>query len=69
MYLSQGAMVTCQLVKSKEVIFLENKVIRKEIEQNLLKYWQVANEVGISESRFSVWLRTHYLMSVKNVLN
>ncbi|EGO9051639.1 hypothetical protein KVJ46_001368 [Enterococcus faecalis] len=35
-----------------------NKDIRMSIAQNMLKYWQVAEAVGISNSRFSVWLRT-----------
>lgn len=35
-----------------------NLRIRADIESNRLKYWQVADKVGISDSRFSVWLRT-----------
>ncbi|MGG5369579.1 hypothetical protein [Enterococcus sp. AZ196] len=35
-----------------------NKEIRSCIFINGLKNWQVAECVGISDSRFSVWLRT-----------
>lgn len=35
-----------------------NGSIRKKIENNRLKYWEVAYEIGISDGRFSVWLRT-----------
>ncbi|MDT2744648.1 hypothetical protein [Enterococcus asini] len=35
-----------------------NQDIRNSIFLNGLKNWQVAKEVGISDSRFSVWLRT-----------
>lgn len=35
-----------------------NQGIRNEIFVNGLKYWQVAKKVGITDSRFSVWLRT-----------
>lgn len=37
---------------------IANNEIRKSIEESNLKYWQVANEVGISDGRLSVWLRT-----------
>ena len=35
-----------------------NNSIRERINSNRLKNWEVAKEVGISDSRFSVWLRT-----------
>lgn len=35
-----------------------NNSIREIINSNRLKNWEVAKEVGISDSRFSVWLRT-----------
>lgn len=34
-----------------------NKKIRELIESNRLKYFEVADKIGISDSRFSVWLR------------
>ncbi|MFW3654576.1 hypothetical protein [Vagococcus fluvialis] len=34
-----------------------NSDIRKKIEKNRLKYYEVADAIGISDSRFSVWLR------------
>lgn len=37
---------------------MKNKEIRNSISSNLLKYWQVAEKIGISASQFSVWLRT-----------
>lgn len=37
---------------------MANNEIRNSITSNLLKYWQVADKVGISASQFSVWLRT-----------
>jgi len=36
----------------------ENEEIRRLIHQNYLKHWQVASQIGITASRFSVWLRT-----------
>lgn len=36
----------------------ENQEIRNRIYANYLKHWQVAEKVGISDSRLSVWLRT-----------
>lgn len=36
----------------------ENQDIRNLIFFNNLKNWQVAKKIGISDSRFSVWLRT-----------
>lgn len=35
-----------------------NAGIRRKIFDSRLKNWEVAREVGISDSRFSVWLRT-----------
>ena len=35
-----------------------NEDIRLLIGKNLLKYWQVAEAIGISSFTFSVWLRT-----------
>lgn len=34
-----------------------NQEIRNRIYANYLKHWQVAEKVGISDSRLSVWLR------------
>lgn len=36
---------------------MENLEIREMIKKNRLKHYEVADEVGISETRFSVWLR------------
>lgn len=35
-----------------------NQDIRDIIFKKRLKMWEVATEIGISDSRFSVWLRT-----------
>ena len=35
-----------------------NQDIRNLIFQNRLKNWEVAQVVGVSDGRFSVWLRT-----------
>lgn len=35
-----------------------NKDIRQSIDSARLRKWEVAEKVGISDSRFSVWLRT-----------
>lgn len=35
-----------------------NEEIRKLIEKNRLKYWEVAYTIGISPSWFTVWMRT-----------
>ncbi|WP_395318169.1 hypothetical protein [Fructilactobacillus frigidiflavus] len=37
---------------------MQNLDIRKKIADNRLKNWEVANKVGITDGRFSVWLRT-----------
>lgn len=37
---------------------MNNLDIRESIKNNRLKNWEVADKVGISDSRFSVWLRT-----------
>lgn len=34
-----------------------NKEIRNAIENNRLRYFEVADKIGISNSNFSVWLR------------
>lgn len=35
-----------------------NQEIRNHIFVSGLKHWQVADAIGITDSRFSVWLRT-----------
>ena len=35
-----------------------NQDIRDIIFEKRLKMWEVATEIGLSDSRFSVWLRT-----------
>lgn len=35
-----------------------NKDIRAEIDDAGLKYWQVAQQVGVHPTTFTVWLRT-----------
>lgn len=35
-----------------------NQEIRDQILFSRLKNWQVASEIGITDGRFSVWLRT-----------
>lgn len=35
-----------------------NQEIRELIYRNRFKNWEVAEEIGISDSRLSVWLRT-----------
>lgn len=35
-----------------------NNNIRIKISEKRLKYWEVAQQVGISDGRLSVWLRT-----------
>lgn len=37
---------------------VSNAEIRQTIEDAGLKYWQVAEEIGITASTFTVWLRT-----------
>lgn len=36
---------------------MKNKEIRNEIEQSGLKYWQVAEAIGINQTTLCVWLR------------
>lgn len=36
---------------------MKNKKIRNEIEQSGLKYWQVAEAIGINQTTLCVWLR------------
>lgn len=35
-----------------------NQEIRDRILMNRLRHWEVAEELNLSDSRFSVWLRT-----------
>ena len=35
-----------------------NQDIRNEIQQQGLNYWQVAEQIGITASTFTAWLRT-----------
>lgn len=35
-----------------------NQDIRDQISLNRLRNWEIAQAIGISDSRFSVWLRT-----------
>ncbi|MBS1007167.1 hypothetical protein JK163_13050 [Levilactobacillus brevis] len=35
-----------------------NVAIRDEIGRKRIKYWEVAEKIGISDGRLSVWLRT-----------
>ena len=35
-----------------------NPEIRNTIKRHRLRYWEVAEQIGISDSRLSVWLRT-----------
>ncbi|HJE15167.1 MAG TPA: hypothetical protein K8W17_03730 [Lapidilactobacillus dextrinicus] len=35
-----------------------NLEIRNTIKQHRLRYWEVAEQIGISDGRLSVWLRT-----------
>lgn len=35
-----------------------NQEIRDQIMMNRLRQWEVAEQVGITDGRFSVWLRT-----------
>jgi len=37
---------------------MNNKDLRKQMSQLRLMHWEVAEKIGISDSRFSVWLRT-----------
>lgn len=37
---------------------MNNLDIRNSIKENRLRNWEVAEKVGISDSRFSIWLRT-----------
>jgi len=37
---------------------VNNDEIRSEINRARLHHWEVAQQVGISDGRFSVWLRT-----------
>lgn len=36
---------------------MKNKNIRRAIEQAGFRYWQVAEEIGISPATFCIWLR------------
>lgn len=35
-----------------------NQELRCEIESNRLKYWEVAEKIGITASNMTVWFRT-----------
>lgn len=37
---------------------MNNQEVRHEIKVKRLRYWEVANKIGISDGRLSVWLRT-----------
>lgn len=37
---------------------MQNLDIRKKIADSRLRNWEVANKIGITDGRFSVWLRT-----------
>lgn len=37
---------------------MNNLDIRNKIKSNRLRNWEVAEKIGISDSRLSVWLRT-----------
>ncbi|WP_288531235.1 hypothetical protein [uncultured Secundilactobacillus sp.] len=37
---------------------MNNEDIRADIKAKRLRNWEVASKVGISDTRFSVWLRT-----------
>ncbi|MCG5036695.1 hypothetical protein MAA39_09800 [Lactiplantibacillus plantarum] len=37
---------------------MNNKDIREKIKHYRLLHWEVANQIGISDGRLSVWLRT-----------
>lgn len=37
---------------------VNNLEIRNTIKQHRLRYWEVAEQIGISDGRLSVWLRT-----------
>lgn len=36
---------------------MNNKELREEIKSHNLKYWQIADALGISASTFTVWMR------------
>jgi len=40
------------------MVMKANQEIRDSIYSNRLRNWEVSEKVGISDSRFSVWLRT-----------
>ena len=37
---------------------MKNLDVRSKILEKRFKYWEVAEKIGISDSRLSVWLRT-----------
>ena len=45
---------------------MANEEIRKKLNDNNLKYWQVANEYGISDGNFSRKLRKELSIDEKN---
>lgn len=56
---------------------MSNEKIRNEIHSAGLKYWQVADEIGISPCTFSIWLRhdlegerrTKVMNAIKKAMN
>lgn len=50
--------VAYKLQKNKGCFHEKNVAIRDEIGRKRIKYWEVAEKVGISDGRLSVWLRT-----------
>lgn len=44
--------------KERVIAMFNNLEIRNTIKQHRLRYWEVAEQIGISDGRLSVWLRT-----------
>ncbi|WP_225422957.1 hypothetical protein [Companilactobacillus jidongensis] len=40
------------------MIIYKNEKLREKIKNEDLKYWEIANTIGITDSTFSRWLRT-----------
>jgi len=40
------------------MIISQNNQLRNKIKKENLKYWRIANAIGITDSTFSRWLRT-----------
>lgn len=47
-----------KLTQIKGACSMNNHKIRTDIKENRLRQWEVAEKVGISDGRLSVWLRT-----------